>query len=75
MHRHQINRLAGAQQEKGYTIVPLKMYLKDNLAKVELGLARGKRTYDKRDTIRERETRRQMDRALAAHRRGRRHSE
>ena len=70
MHRHQIHRLAGAQQEKGYTLVPLKMYLKDNRAKVELGLARGKRTYDKRQAIAERESKRQIDRAMAARRRG-----
>jgi SsrA-binding protein len=70
MHRHQINRLASAQQEKGYTVVPLKLYLKDNRAKVELGLARGKRTYDKRQAIAERESRRQIDRAMAARRRG-----
>jgi SsrA-binding protein len=75
MHRHQINRLAGAQQEKGYTVIPLRMYLKDNLAKVELGLARGKRTYDKRDAIRERDSQRRIDRALATHSRGRRQRE
>ena len=69
MHRHQINRLASAQQEKGYTIVPLRMYLKDNRAKVELGLAQGKRDYDKRQAIAERESQRQMERALARHRR------
>jgi SsrA-binding protein len=72
MHRQQINRLAGVQQEKGYTIVPLRMYLKDNLAKVELGLARGKRTYDKRDTIREKESQQQIERAFVRQRRGRR---
>jgi SsrA-binding protein len=71
MHRYQINRLASAQQERGYTIIPLRMYLKDNLAKVELGVARGKRAYDKRDTIAERESQRQIERAFARHRRGR----
>jgi SsrA-binding protein len=70
MHRHQISRLASAQQEKGYTLVPLKMYLRDNRAKVELGLARGKRTYDKRQAIAERESQRQIERALASRRRG-----
>ena len=51
-------------------MVPLKLYLKDNRAKVELGLARGKRTYDKRQAIAERESKRQIDRAMAARRRG-----
>jgi SsrA-binding protein len=71
MHRPQINRLASAQEEKGYTIVPLRMYLKNNRAKVELGLARGKRIYDKRRAIAEREGQRQMERALARQRRRR----
>lgn len=71
MHRYQINRLASAQKEKGYTIVPLSMYLKDNRAKVELGLARGKRVYDKRQAIAERESQRQMEQALARQRRRR----
>jgi len=71
MHRHQIDRLASAQQERGYTLVPLRMYLKDNRAKVELGLARGKRVYDKRRAIAERESQRQMEQALARHRRRR----
>lgn len=69
MHRHQINRLAIAQEEKGYTIIPLKMYLKDNRAKVELGLARGKRLYDKRHAIAERDAQRRIRQALATHRR------
>jgi len=72
MHRHQINRLASAQQERGYTIVPLRMYLKDNLAKVELALARGKRAYDKRRAIAERESQRRIEEALARRRRRRR---
>ena len=71
MHRRQIQRLAGAQQEKGYTLVPLKVYLKGNRAKVELGLARGKRVYDKRRVIAERESRRQVEQAIARHRRRR----
>lgn len=71
MHRHQISRLASAQQEKGYTLVPLRLYLKDNRAKVELGLARGKRVYDKRRAIAERESQRQIEHALARQRRRR----
>lgn len=64
MHRREINRLAGKLQEKGLTLVALKLYLKNSLAKLELGLARGKKLYDKRQTMRERDDRRQMDRAL-----------
>jgi SsrA-binding protein len=66
MHRREINRLQGKVQEKGYTIVPLRLYLKNNKwAKVEIALARGKKLYDKRRAIREREDRRRMERALA----------
>lgn len=71
VHRYQINRLASAQEEKGYTIVPLRMYLKDNRAKIELGLARGKRLYDKRRAIADRESQRQIAQALAKQRRRR----
>ena len=65
MHRREINRLASKIQEKGFTLVPLRLYLKNNRAKVELGLARGKKQYDKRATLREKETRREIDRAVA----------
>jgi SsrA-binding protein len=71
MHRREINRIAGKLQEKGYTLVPLRIYLKDNLAKVELGLARGKKQYDKRATLREKETRREIDRVVARRWKGR----
>ncbi|MFN8471408.1 MAG: SsrA-binding protein SmpB [Anaerolineae bacterium] len=64
LHRKEINRLAGAITEKGYTLVPLRIYLKDNRAKVELALARGKKTYDKRDAIAERDSKREIERAL-----------
>lgn len=68
MHRREINRLTGKLQEKGLTLVPLQIYLKSSRAKVELGLARGKKLYDKRQAIREREDRRRITRAI-----GRRH--
>ncbi len=71
MHRREINRIAGRIQEKGFTLVPLRLYLKNNLAKVELGLARGKKQYDKRATLREKETRREIDRAVAHRWKGR----
>ena len=64
LHRRQINRLAGRVQAKGYTLVPLRIYLKDNRAKVEIALARGKKLYDKRRAIAEREAQREMDRAM-----------
>lgn len=71
MHRREINRIAGKLQEKGFTLVPLRIYLKHNLAKVELGLARGKKQYDKRATLREKETRREIDRVVARRWKGR----
>ena len=70
MHRREINRIAGKLLEKGFTLVPLRLYLKHNRAKVELGLARGKKQYDKRAALRQRETRREIDRAVARHWKG-----
>lgn len=71
MHRREINRLIGKLQEKGLTLVPLKIYLKNSWAKVQLGLARGKRAYDKRQSLRAREDQRRIDRALGRRRKGR----
>ena len=68
--RREINRLIGKLQEKGLTLVPLKIYLKDSRAKVELGLARGKKLYDKRQSLRERDDRRQIDRAMGRRQKG-----
>ncbi len=64
LHRNEINRLMGRVQEKGLTIIPLRMYLKHNRAKVELALVRGKRQYDKREAIAKRDTDREIQRAL-----------
>lgn len=64
LHRSEINRLFGRVQEKGLTIIPLRMYVKRNRAKVELALVRGKRQYDKREAIAKRETDREIQRAL-----------
>lgn len=64
MHRAEIGRLAGKVREKGYALIPLKIYLKRGLVKVELGLARGKKMYDKRHDLMEKDSRREMDRAL-----------
>ena len=63
LHRDELNRLIGKVQEKGLTLVPLRMYVKGNRAKVELALARGKRAYDKREAIAERDARREIERA------------
>lgn len=71
LHRSEINRLMGRVQEKGLTIIPLRMYLKHNRAKVELALVRGKRQYDKREAIAKRETDREIQRALKEHERER----
>ena len=64
LHRRQINRLAGKVQAKGYTIVPLRIYLKDNRAKVEIALARGKKLYDKRRDLAKRQAQRDIERAM-----------
>jgi SsrA-binding protein len=64
MHRGEIDKWAAKVRERGYTIVPLVLYFKGGRAKVRLGLGRGKKDLDRRDSIRERETRRELDRAL-----------
>jgi len=64
LHRGEINRLLGKIMEKGLTLVPLRLYFKQGRAKVELGLARGRKTLDKRHAIREREERREVARAI-----------
>lgn len=64
LHRQEILRWRIKVEQRGYTIVPLRLYLKNNRAKVEIGLARGKRSYDKREAIAERESERDVQRAL-----------
>ena len=64
LHKAEIGALAGEVSQQGYTIVPLRLYIKNGVAKVELGLAKGRRRYDKRQVIKERETRREMDAAI-----------
>jgi SsrA-binding protein len=64
LHRREIDRLRGRVQEKGFTIVPTRLYLKDGRAKVEIALARGKKLYDKRQVIAKRDSKRQVERAL-----------
>ena len=64
MHRKEIDKLAAETSERGLTLVPLSLYFKDGKAKVELALARGKRTYDKRHDLASRDAAREVDRAL-----------
>jgi SsrA-binding protein len=66
LRRSEINRLIGKTLERGLTLVPLRLYFKGGRAKLELALARGKKLRDKRQALREREARREMDRAVRA---------
>jgi SsrA-binding protein len=72
LHAREITRLVGKISEKGLTVVPLKLYFKDGRVKIELGLARGRKLHDKRAALREREVRREMDKAARAFRAERR---
>ena len=62
MHKYEINKLVGKIKEKGLTLVPLQVYFKGSLVKVEIGLARGKKLYDKRDDIAKRDQKREHER-------------
>ena len=68
LHREEIDKLASRAHDKGYTIVPLSLYFSDGRAKVEIALARGKREYDKRQTLRERQDNREAERAMSLRR-------
>jgi SsrA-binding protein len=63
LHKKEITRLAAKVAERGWTLVPLRLYFKDGRVKIELGLARGKKLYDKRAAIKERDVKREMDHA------------
>jgi SsrA-binding protein len=63
LHRDQISELIGRTQAKGFTLVPLRLYIQHGIAKLELGVARGKKAYDKRRTIAERDARRELERS------------
>ncbi|MFF8031215.1 MULTISPECIES: SsrA-binding protein SmpB [unclassified Streptomyces] len=69
LHRAEIDKLESKSQETGHTIVPLALYFKDGRAKVEIALAKGKKEYDKRQTLREKQDRRETERAVSAVRR------
>ena len=64
LHKKEIRRLIGQLEQKGLTLVPLKMYMKGSLVKISLGLGRGKKLHDKRETIKRRQDKRDMARAL-----------
>ena len=64
MHKYEINKLVGKIKEKGLTLVPLQVYFKGSLVKVEIGLARGKKLYDKRDDIAKRDQKREHEREV-----------
>ncbi len=65
LHRLEIDKLASQSKEKGFTLIPLQLYFLNGRAKVEIALARGKKEYDKRQTLRERQDRREADRAMS----------
>ena len=64
LNRREINKLIGRAQEKGYTLVPLKVYFKDGIAKVELSIAKAKKLHDKRASIKKREANREIEKAM-----------
>ena len=61
LHKYEVNKMVGKMQQKGYTIVPLQVYFKGNLCKVQIGLARGKKLYDKREDIAKKDQRREAE--------------
>lgn len=66
LHKKEINKLIGDTKEQGYSLIPLKLYIKNGYAKVLLGLGKGKRKYDKREDLKRREAKREIERAFKA---------
>lgn len=64
LHRYEIHKLIGKSKEKGYTLIPTKIYFKKGVAKVEIGLAKGKKLYDKREAIKKKTIEREMEKAM-----------
>ncbi len=64
LHKKEINKLWGGVSQKGFTLIPLKIYFKNGKAKVEIGLAKGKRQYEKRESIKEKEAKREIERHM-----------
>lgn len=62
LHRYEIKKLTSKIRERGYTLVPLKIYMKNNKVKVQIGLGRGKKLYDKRESIKQKDVKRDLDR-------------
>ena len=67
LHRQEIDKLVGAVERKGYTLVPMAMYWKGNKVKIEIGLARGKQEHDKRNTLKDKDWQRDKQRTMRAH--------
>jgi SsrA-binding protein len=70
LHKKEIARLFGKIREQGYSVVPLRLYFKNGLAKVEIGLAKGKKLYDKREVMKEKDQKRDMSQALKERNKG-----
>lgn len=70
LHKQEINKLTGQIAEKGYTLIPLQVYFKDGLAKVEIGLAKGKKLYDKRQDIAKKDQKREVEKEMKMRLRG-----
>ena len=68
MKKREIARIAGKVNQKGYALIPLKMYFKEALVKVEIGLCRGKHTYDKKQTLKEKDLSRKAEREIKEYR-------
>jgi SsrA-binding protein len=71
LHKREIKRLAGKVAERGFSLIPLKMYFKNGKVKLEMALARGKKTYDKRESIKKKEQRRELERLVKFRHQGR----
>lgn len=70
LHRREIDKFAGKASVKGFTLVPLRMYFKEGFAKVEVAVARGKQSHDKRETLKQKDAKREIDRAMSRRRKG-----
>ena len=70
LHRREISKLIGASKEQGYSLVPLKLYLKDGFAKIQLALAKGKKLYDKRENLKQKDAQREIAKAFREKQKG-----
>ena len=69
LHRREIDKFAAKAEERGFTLVPLRMYFKGGIAKVEIAIAKGKQTHDKRESLKKADAKREIDRAMSASKR------